>query len=52
MKISLGVLFLALCISGCQYEIWDLHFGPSPGDGLEEIKIEDIHEKNYEKNCC
>lgn len=41
----LFILSLALLMTGCEYEIWDLHFGPNPGDGMEEINIEDHHEK-------
>jgi len=50
-KISLWI-GLALCMSGCEYEIWDLHFGPNPGDAREEINIEDYHETEVEKNHC
>lgn len=51
IKMSLWIS-LALFLSGCEYDIWDLHFGPNPGDGVEEINIEDQHEKTIEKNYC
>lgn len=49
MKIALYIPLLALCISGCQYEIIDFHFGPNPGDGIEvDLKEKEIHfEKSH-----
>lgn len=50
MKFPLTTLTLALSMCGCQHESYDLHFGPSPGDGEEEIIIiEDVHD---EKRSC
>lgn len=46
------ISIVGMCVlTSCNKGIIDLNFGPSPGDGIEDLKIEGSYEE-VRKNCC